>query len=84
MNKKSIVKLTQESENLVYTCLEDIEYLIQLHAELGYYEMEAFLEKSIADKVQRSLDKRGFYCKILKFKALPNEVRIYVSWISSL
>lgn len=83
MNKKSIVKLTQESENLVYTSLEDVEYLIQLHAELGYYEMEAFVEKDISSKIQQSLDKRGFYCRIIKFKALQNEVRIYVSWISS-
>jgi hypothetical protein len=84
MNKKSIVKLTQESENIVYTSLEDVEYLIQLHAELGYYEMETFIEKDIANKIQQSLDKKGFYCRIINFKALPNEVRIYVSWISSL
>lgn len=83
MNKKGIVKLTKESEGLVYTSLEDVEYIIQLHAELGYYEMEVFLEKSLANKVQQSLEKRGFYCRIITFKALENEVRIYVSWISS-
>lgn len=84
MNKKTAVKIATISENIVYTSVIDIAQLIQLHAELGMFDMEIFISKDIAKKCVKALDKKNFYSKITEFKSLPHECRLYVSWISNL
>jgi hypothetical protein len=64
--------------------VEDIAYLIQLHAELGMDEMEVFVEKDSVPKLRKALDKKKFYSKVLEFAALEHECRLYISWISNL
>jgi hypothetical protein len=84
MTKKQAVSLTKSNENLVYTSVQDIAYLIQLHSELGISELEVFIVKSIAKKCIKVLENKKFYCKIFEFKSLEHECRLYISWISTL
>lgn len=84
LTRKKAIALTRESEILVYSSVEDIAYLIQLHAELGMDEMEVFVEKQAIPKLKKALDKSKFYSKVLKFAALEHECRLYISWISNL
>jgi len=84
ITKKKALKLARESESLVYTSLHDIDYLIYLHAELGFFEFEVFVTKQLAKKATSILEKKGFYARQTEFKSLENECRLHVSWISSL
>jgi hypothetical protein len=84
ITKKKAMLLTSESENLVYVNMEVIFQLIQLHAELGMSEMEIFVDKKKSQKYAETLRKNKFYCRIIEFKALKDECRLYVSWISNL
>jgi len=84
LTKKKAVEISTECEGLVYLNLLDVFQLIQLHAQLGMYEMEIFVEKKKSNKFAESIRKKGFYCRIIEFKALENECRLYVSWISNL
>jgi hypothetical protein len=84
MSKKTAIELTRFSENLVYTSTDDIAQLIQLHAQLGMSEMEVFVSKDIVKKCVKALDKKKFYSKVIEFKSLQHECRLYVSWISNL
>lgn len=84
LTKKKAVQLTMICENLVYTSKEALGNLIELHAQLGMSEMEVFVDKKSAEKYATSLRKKGYYCKVLEFKALEHECRLYVSWISNL
>lgn len=84
MTKQQAVNLTRLSENLVYTSVQDIAYLIQLHSELGMSEMEVFITKAISKKCVKVLEKKKFYCKVFEFKSLEHECKLYVSWISNL
>jgi hypothetical protein len=83
LTKKKAMTISNESENLVYLNLIDVFQLIELHARLGMYEMEIFVEKKKSNKFASSLRKRGFYCRVLEFKALEHECKFYVSWISN-
>jgi hypothetical protein len=83
LTKKKAVAISNKSENLVYLNLIDIFELIELHARLGMYEMEVFIEKKKSQKFAQSLRKKGFYCRIFEFKALEHECKFYVSWISN-
>lgn len=83
LTKKKAMLLTKDSENLVYINMEGIYYLIQLHAELGISEMEIFIPKKKGHKFATVLRRKGFYCRVIEFKALEHESRLYVSWISS-
>lgn len=84
LSKKKAMQITVQSENRVYTSKQDLGYLVQLHAELGISEMEVFVERKNVEKHASALRKKGYYCKIIEFKALKNECRLYVSWISNL
>jgi hypothetical protein len=55
-----------------------------MHCQLGLSEMEVFVDKKFSIKCVNLLEKKGFYCRVIKFKALENEVRLYVSWISNI
>lgn len=83
ISKKKALKIARESEMLVYTCKLDIYYLIQLHAELGFFEFEVFVTKELAKKCIPILEKRGFYARKTEFKSLESDCRLHVSWISS-
>lgn len=83
-NKKKAISITAESENLVYINMEGIFHLIQLYAELGMWEMEIFVDKKKSQKYASTLRKKGFYCRVIEFKALEHECRLYVSWLSDL
>ena len=83
ITKKKAVKIAKESESLVYTSRFDIDYLIHLHAELGLFEFEIFVTKELAKKCIPLLESKGFYAKQTEFKALENECRLHVSWISN-
>jgi len=75
--------LTRQCENIVYSNKEELAYLLHLHAELGMSEMEVFVDKKNSEKYASLFRKKGFYCRIINFKALEHECRLYVSWISS-
>lgn len=83
LTKKKAIAISSQSENLVYLSILDIFQVIHLHAQLGMYEMEIFVEKKKANKFADSIRKKGFYCRIIEFKALENECRLYVSWLSN-
>jgi uncharacterized protein YfkK (UPF0435 family) len=83
MNRKKAMQLTAIYENMVYTSMDDIYQLIQMHTQLGMSEMEVFIEKKKSQKFAQSLRKKGFYCRIFEFKALEHECKFYVSWISN-
>lgn len=84
LTKKKAIALTRQSESIVYSSIEDIAQLIQLHAELGMEEMEVFVEKKQLPKITRTLNKKNYYYKVTNFEALENESRLYVCWMSSL
>lgn len=84
LTKKKAIRMTMICENLVYTSRESLGNLIELHAQLGMSEMEVFVDKKNVQKYATSLRKKGYYCKVLEFKALEHECRLYVSWISNL
>ena len=84
ITKKKALEIARDSESLVYTSKLDIDYLIHLHAELGFFEFEVFVTKELAKKCIPLLEKKGFYARQTNFKALENECRLHVSWISSL
>jgi hypothetical protein len=83
ITKKKALKIAREAESLVYTAKIDIDYLIYLHAELGFFEFEVFVTKELAKKCIPLLEKRGFYARKTEFKSLENECRLHVSWISN-
>jgi hypothetical protein len=83
ITKKQAVKLARMAEVTVYTTKDDIAHLIYLHAELGFFEFEVFVTKTLAKKIIPALEKKGFYAKQLEFKALEDECKLYVSWISN-
>lgn len=82
ITKKKAFQITHNYENLVFININDIGQLIQMHAQLGQYEMEIFVLKKKAEKFASALRKKGFYCRIITFRALEHECRLYVSWIS--
>lgn len=84
MSKKKAIQIATIGESSVYSSVFDISQLIQMHAELGMFEMEVFITKDCAKKCVKALDKKRFYSKITNFKALEHECRLYVSWISTL
>jgi len=84
MTRKKAIQVTSIFENVVYTSVEDIGQLIQMHAQLGMSEMEIFVAKDCVKKCVKALDKKKFYSRITEFKSLPHECRLYVSWMSSL
>jgi hypothetical protein len=84
ISKKKALKLARESESLVYTSLYDIDYLIYLHAELGFFEFEIFVTKDLAKRIIPILERKGFYARKTEFKSLEKECRLHVSWISNL
>ena len=84
MSRKKAIQMTRIYENIVYTSVEDIGQLIQMHVQLGMEEMEIFVSKDCVKKCVKALDKKKFYSRIIEFEALPHECRLYVSWISNL
>jgi hypothetical protein len=82
MNKKQAIKKTRICETLVYSRVEDIATLIDLHSQLGMDEMEVFIDKKQLNKMQKVLDKKKFYSRAIEFESLQNECRLYVSWMS--
>jgi hypothetical protein len=83
ITKKKALKIARDSESVVYSTRFDIDHLIYLHAELGFFEFEVFVTKELAKKCIPSLEKKGFYARKTEFKSLENECRLHVSWISS-
>lgn len=83
LSKNKIAKLAYQSENMVYTNITDVAAAIQLHAELGQFEMEVFVDKKKAEKFASALRKKKYYCAVFNFEALKHESRLYVSWMSS-
>ena len=84
ISRKQAIDLTRQSEYLVYSDINDIAYLIQLHAELGMDELEIFIEKKSAKKLKKALDKKKFYSRVTEFKSLEHECSLYISWMSNL
>lgn len=84
ITRKQAISITRVSESYVYSEVEDIAQLIQLHAELGMDEMEVFIEKKSIKKLKKALDKKKFYSKVTTFKSLEHECRLYISWMSNL
>ena len=84
LTRKQAIALTRESETLVYSSVEDIAYLIQIHAELGMDELEVFIEKTSIKKLKRALDKKGYYSRITEFQSLDYECRLHICWLSNL
>jgi len=74
---------SSQAESLVYTNFLDICQLIQHHADLGFFEMEVFVDKKNAEKYARKLRSKKYYCAVFHFESLKNESRLYVSWISN-
>lgn len=83
IGKKSAIKITRTAEQTVYKSSNEISKLIKLHAMIGMFEMEIFVDKKTAKKSSLYLQKKGFYTRITNFAALENDCRLYVSWISS-
>ncbi len=83
ITKKQAVNLARKAEVSVYTTRYDVEHLIYLHAELGFFEFEVFVTKELAKKCMIFLEKKGFYVRQTEFKSLENECRLHISWISS-
>ena len=84
ISKKKAIEITRDAEYSVYTTVEDIAQLIEMHAKLGMSDMEIFIEKSSAKKFMKILDKKKYYSRITEFKSLEHECRLYISWISNL
>lgn len=84
LTRQKAINLTRDSESLVYFELEDISQLIHMHCQLGMSEMEIFIDKKSVKKITNTLNKKGFYNRIIEFEALEHEVRLYVSWISNI
>ena len=84
LSRKEAINLARFSETLVCTEVEDISELIRVYAELGHYELDVFIDKSLAKKVKRVLDKNGYYSKVTDYAALEHECSIYISWMSNL
>lgn len=80
LNKNKMAEFSQYSENLVYTNMTDIYQAIELHASLGFYEAEFYVDKKLMNRAFAKLDKKGFYCRTFEFKSLPKEGKLYVSW----
>lgn len=84
MTRKTAIQIARQSEFLIYTTVEDIGQLIQLYAQLGFFEMEVFVTRELAKKSRKKLEKKGYYTRVTEFEALPNECRLYISWMSNL
>lgn len=84
LTKKKAIAITSQCENLIYTSIKDLAFVLQLHAGLGMSEMEVFVDKKKSHKYAESFRKKGFYCRIIEFKSLKNECRLYISWISDI
>lgn len=82
LSKKRMLKLANDSGALVYTNIKSIALAIELHAQLGHFEMEIFVEKRKVEKFALSLRKKKYYCAVFHFEALKKESRLYVSWFS--
>jgi len=83
IGKKSAIKMSRLAEQAVYSTSADINRMIQLHAMVGMFEMEIFVNKKLAVKSVYPLEKKGFYVRITEFSALENDCRLYVSWMSN-
>jgi hypothetical protein len=84
ISKKTAIKLTRESESIVYTSKDDIAQLIYMHSQLGFSELEVFVTKELAKKCIPLLEKKGFYTRETFFKSIKDESRLHISWISNL
>jgi hypothetical protein len=74
----------EKSKNIIYNSIRDLSDIIQLHAGLGMSEMEVYVDKKNCYKYAESFRKKGFYCRVIEFKSLKNECRLYISWISDI
>lgn len=84
LTKKKAMAITEQCENIIYTSIKDLSDIIHLHAGLGMSEMEVYVDKKKSQKYAESFRKKGFYCRIIEFKSLKNECRLYISWISDI
>jgi hypothetical protein len=80
LNKKKIAARARECEGLVCTTIADVAELIEVHAELGHFEIEIFITKKLSPKIYSLLDSKGFYCRTFDFASLEHECKLYVSW----
>lgn len=80
LNRKKMEQNTLKNDGRVVTKLTDIYDLIKKHSDLGFYELDIFVDKKIVARAHSSLDKKGFYCRSYDFKCLPNEGRLYIAW----
>lgn len=84
LTKKKAMAITSQCENLVYFKLSDLSFVLQLHAELGMSEMEVWIIKKKSNRLVEAFRKKGFYCRVIEFKSLKDECKLYISWISDL
>lgn len=84
LTKKKAMAITEQCENIIYGSIKDISDILQLHAGLGMSEMEVYVDKKKSHKYAESFRKKGFYCRVIEFKSLKNECRLYISWISDI
>jgi hypothetical protein len=80
LNRKKMAKISEESEDQIFTKASDIYDIIKIHSHLGYSEIDIFVSKKIIAKVHSFLDGKGYYCRSYDFQCLPNEARLYVAW----
>ena len=83
VNSRKMYQRSSQAESLVYINFLDICELIQHHADLGFFEMEVFVDKKNAEKYASKLRKKKYYCAVFHFESLNKESRLYVSWISN-
>jgi hypothetical protein len=84
ISRNAAIKLTRESETIVYTSRYDIAQLIYMHSQLGFFELEVFVTKELAKKCIPFLEKKGYYARETVFKSIKHESRLYISWMSNL
>lgn len=80
LNRKRMNKNSLKSDGLVVETLTDLYDLIKKHSDLGFYELDVFVNKKISTKAYVTLYKKGYYCRVYDFQCLPNEGRLYIAW----
>jgi hypothetical protein len=83
LNKNKMKLIALQSQDIVYTTISDVCMAIQLHAELGDFEMEVYVDKKKAERFANSLRRKKYSCSVFNFKVLENESRLYVYWGSN-
>lgn len=80
LNRKKMQQNTLKNEGMVLYKLSEIYDLIKKHSDLGFYEVDIFVDKKVIVRAYSALDAKGYYCRNYDFECLPNEGRLYIAW----